>query len=145
MVGLPARGKTFISQKVCRYLQWLDFSSRVFNVGNYRRKNFGANVGHAFFDPTNKEASEQRKLAATEALQDMLLWFNNDIPDSKPAIAIYDATNSTFERRTMIVSFCNEHNLKVRFFEKKLIASIYSSSLFAMIQISLSVISEMSN
>lgn len=37
MVGLPARGKTYISRKICRYLNWLGFKSRVFNIGNYRR------------------------------------------------------------------------------------------------------------
>ena len=32
----------------------------VFNVGNYRRKNVGARQSHTFFDPTNKDAIEQR-------------------------------------------------------------------------------------
>lgn len=37
MVGLPARGKTYISRKICRYLNWMGFKSKVFNIGNYRR------------------------------------------------------------------------------------------------------------
>uniref|UniRef100_A0A0M3JDG1 6PF2K domain-containing protein n=1 Tax=Anisakis simplex TaxID=6269 RepID=A0A0M3JDG1_ANISI len=27
MVGLPARGKTYISRKLCRYLKWIGFST----------------------------------------------------------------------------------------------------------------------
>lgn len=38
MVGLPARGKSFISKKLCKYLIWLGYNSRVFNIGNYRRE-----------------------------------------------------------------------------------------------------------
>ena len=37
MVGLPARGKTYISRKICRYLSWLGYKCKVFNIGNYRR------------------------------------------------------------------------------------------------------------
>jgi 6-phosphofructo-2-kinase/fructose-2,6-biphosphatase 2 len=44
MVGLPARGKTYIARKVSRYLTWLGHRSRIFNVGNYRRQNVGTHV-----------------------------------------------------------------------------------------------------
>ncbi|OLN95284.1 putative 6-phosphofructo-2-kinase PB17E12.14c [Colletotrichum chlorophyti] len=37
MVGLPARGKSYITKKVQRYLSWLQYNSRIFNVGNRRR------------------------------------------------------------------------------------------------------------
>ncbi len=33
MVGLPARGKTFIARKMARYLIWQGVKTRVFNVG----------------------------------------------------------------------------------------------------------------
>lgn len=39
MVGLPARGKLYITNKLTRYLNWLQHDCRVFNVGNTRRKN----------------------------------------------------------------------------------------------------------
>ena len=38
MVGLPARGKSYISKKLCKYLIWLGYEARVFNIGNYRRE-----------------------------------------------------------------------------------------------------------
>ena len=44
MVGLPARGKTYTAQKIARYLSWLGYACEVFNVGNYRRSCFGAQV-----------------------------------------------------------------------------------------------------
>lgn len=47
MVGLPARGKSYFSKKVNKYLQWLGYSSRIFNIGDYRRRDFGKN--HFFF------------------------------------------------------------------------------------------------
>ena len=77
MVGLPARGKTYIARKLSRYLNWLGIRNAVFNVGNYRRKHFGAAQPHNFFDPHNLEAREQRKQAAMAALLDMNQWFSS--------------------------------------------------------------------
>ena len=44
MVGLPARGKSYVTKKLCRYLNWQQHSARIFNVGNTRRK-ANQNVG----------------------------------------------------------------------------------------------------
>lgn len=37
MVGLPARGKSYITKKVKRYLAWQQHDVRIFNVGERRR------------------------------------------------------------------------------------------------------------
>ncbi|EXJ93298.1 6-phosphofructo-2-kinase [Capronia coronata CBS 617.96] len=37
MVGLPARGKSYITKKIARYLNWLQHPTRIFNVGDRRR------------------------------------------------------------------------------------------------------------
>lgn len=42
MVGLPARGKSYITQKVARYLNWLQHDTKIFNVGHRRRIAAGA-------------------------------------------------------------------------------------------------------
>lgn len=37
MVGLPARGKSYVTKKIARYLNWLQHDTKIFNVGNRRR------------------------------------------------------------------------------------------------------------
>ena len=62
MVGLPARGKTYIANRVVRYLQFFHGApAKVFNVGNYRRQISGAKCSAGFFDPNNKEAAEAER------------------------------------------------------------------------------------
>lgn len=41
MVGLPARGKSYITKKLQRFLSWQQHESRIFNVGNRRRNAAG--------------------------------------------------------------------------------------------------------
>ncbi|KAF9106465.1 Fructose-2,6-bisphosphatase [Mortierella sp. GBA35] len=113
LVGLPATGKTLISQKVCRYLQWLGITTKVFNVGNYRRKLHGAHQLHDFFDPANPEGERSRREAAVEALEDMIYWFKKE----QGVVALYDATNSTRSRREMLMAACKKHNIQVMFIE----------------------------
>lgn len=61
MVGLPARGKSYFSKKITRYLHWLGYSCKIFNIGNYRRKFVGTtNCKANFFDNKNTEAVKQR-------------------------------------------------------------------------------------
>ncbi|KAI9473619.1 MAG: 6-phosphofructo-2-kinase-domain-containing protein [Benjaminiella poitrasii] len=113
MVGLPARGKTYISQKVCRYLTWLGIKTKVFNVGNYRRHLHGAHLPHTFFDPHNSLGEQQRREAAAAALGDMIRWFNED----QGIVAIYDATNSTKERRSWLCDRLGQEDVQVLFIE----------------------------
>ncbi|CAG8461657.1 15787_t:CDS:2, partial [Racocetra fulgida] len=97
----------------CRYLQWLSVSTKVFNVGNYRRKLHGAHQMHSFFDPHNAEGEIARKESATEALKDMIKWFLEE----DGTVAIFDATNSTRERRSMIINYCKKYDVQVMFIE----------------------------
>lgn len=43
LIVVPARGKSYISKKIYRYLNWLGFNSQVFNIGNFRRKYMSGN------------------------------------------------------------------------------------------------------
>ncbi|RWS22798.1 6-phosphofructo-2-kinase/fructose-2:6-bisphosphatase-like protein, partial [Leptotrombidium deliense] len=98
MVGLPARGKTYIAKKLTRYLNWIGINSRVFNVGEYRRQATEAYRSHDFFKPDNKEALAIRSKCAVDALEDMCRWLTEDSGE----VAVYDATNTTYIRRQMI-------------------------------------------
>lgn len=58
MVGLPARGKTHYSRKLTRYMLWMGYNAKVFNIGNKRRRKCGVkNTAMAsYYDPNNKKA-----------------------------------------------------------------------------------------
>lgn len=59
MVGLPARGKSYITKKLARYLNWLQHDTRIFNVGERRRVVAG---GPNNLEKTkSQEAEEQRQ------------------------------------------------------------------------------------
>jgi len=74
LVGLPARGKTFTSRKLARYLRWLGHTTKHFNVGNYRREISGKEMDATFFDSQNQECTRTRDLAARLCMEDMLRW-----------------------------------------------------------------------
>lgn len=84
MVGLPARGKTYISKKLTRYLNWIGmptkgtpepsgrrgavfdtpfpcFDPAVFNVGEYRREAVKNYSSYDFFKPDNEFAVKIRQ------------------------------------------------------------------------------------
>ncbi|XP_073888149.1 6-phosphofructo-2-kinase/fructose-2,6-bisphosphatase 4 isoform X6 [Macaca fascicularis] len=61
MVGLPARGKTYISKKLTRYLNWIGVPTREFNVGQYRRNMVKTYKSFEFFLPDNEEGLKIRK------------------------------------------------------------------------------------
>lgn len=97
MVGLPARGKTYISKKLSRYLNWIGINTRVFNLGEYRRHATTAYKSHEFFRQDNKVAMAIRTQCAMEALKDVCHWLENG-----GEVAVFDATNSTMDRRKLI-------------------------------------------
>jgi 6-phosphofructo-2-kinase len=124
MVGLPARGKSYITKKLSRYLNWLQHDTKIFNVGNQRRKVVGRpldptvidhssvsttgleKAGHsaAFFDPNNTQAGQLRERVAMETLDELLEYLTCE----DGTVAIFDATNSTIGRRTHIVERVRE-------------------------------------
>jgi broad specificity phosphatase PhoE/predicted kinase len=112
MVGLPARGKTFIARKIARFLSWLGYRTQVFNVGSYRRARLGSHHRHSFFDPRNQAGQAARRDVALAALSDMLAFLRGG-----GDIAIYDATNNTPERRALVRARCAAEGIEVVFVE----------------------------
>ncbi|KAM5221035.1 6-phosphofructo-2-kinase/fructose-2,6-bisphosphatase 1 isoform 1-T1 [Ctenodactylus gundi] len=90
MVGLPARGKTYISTKLTRYLNW---------IGTPTKEAVSFSV---FF-----------RQCALAALKDV----HNYLSCEEGHVAVFDATNTTRERRSLILQFAKEHGYKVFFIE----------------------------
>lgn len=122
MVGLPARGKSYICQKLRRYLAWIGYKTRIFNVGNKRRVAAlhyeqtnvpGTKHDANFFDPANAQHSSERDLLAQETLQELISWLKRG-----GNVGIHDATNSTKKRRQMLLNMCKkEPNIITMFVE----------------------------
>lgn len=147
MVGLPARGKSYITNKLTRYLNWIQHDCRVFNVGNTRRMDRDNVLGPAHrplpdtntplphtgrspevkaLSPTshgadffNPENRESTELREKWAMDtlDNLLEWVIKGPGS---VGILDATNSTKKRRLKVLKRIQERTngeLKVLFLE----------------------------
>ncbi|PAA66830.1 hypothetical protein BOX15_Mlig023078g1 [Macrostomum lignano] len=112
LVGLPARGKTYISKKLTRYLNWIGIQTKVFNLGDYRRR-ITSETSHDFFNPSNLEAARVREECARMALEDMTQYLNSECGE----IAVFDATNSTRRRRQHLLEHCEAENFRSFFVE----------------------------
>jgi len=115
LVGLPARGKTFIGNRLSRYLNWVGLNTRVFNVGMYRRRDSAGIQGAEFFNDNNKAAKELRLKWRSEALADVVSWFNDD----NGQIAIYDATNVERQARNFLCEYALKNEYKLFFVESE--------------------------
>ncbi|KAL3442643.1 hypothetical protein BJX65DRAFT_216310 [Aspergillus insuetus] len=58
MVGLPARGKSYVTKKLARYLNWLQHDTEIFNVGERRR----VAAGKSPAAPRHRNSSVQQEL-----------------------------------------------------------------------------------
>ncbi|XP_029357593.1 6-phosphofructo-2-kinase/fructose-2,6-bisphosphatase 4a isoform X5 [Echeneis naucrates] len=89
-VGLPARGKTYISKKLTRYLNWIGVSTK-----------------------DNEEGLKIRQQCASAALNDVRYY----LTEEGGQVAVFDATNTTRERRETIIQFAEQNGFKVFFVE----------------------------
>ena len=123
MVGLPARGKSYLSNRLMRYLRWLEYEVRVFNVGQLRRakakqelRETGVKAQHnaSFFDNTNEQAAQAREALAVECLESLITWLKTEGGN----VGVFDATNSNSTRRRKIVErLRQEPSIKLIFLE----------------------------
>ncbi|XP_018114401.1 6-phosphofructo-2-kinase/fructose-2,6-bisphosphatase 4 isoform X1 [Xenopus laevis] len=113
MVGLPARGKTYISKKLTRYLNWIGVPTKEFNVGQYRRDLVKTFKSFEFFLPDNEEGQKIRKQCALLALNDVRRYLGEE----GGHVAVFDATNTTRERRETILKFADQNGFKTFFVE----------------------------
>ena len=104
MVGLPARGKSYISKAIVHFFTFLGCPVRLFNAGNKRRTLGLAGAAASFFDASNKDAAQQRELMAMETLDELLQWLEH--APHGCAVGIFDATNTTVARRRAVIARC---------------------------------------
>lgn len=98
MIGLPARGKTYIARKVARYLRWINYRTRVFCLARYRQDKYGHKQAAEFFDTANQEFTKSRMELLACALEDAVGYLNRG-----GEVAILDGTNVTKPRRNLII------------------------------------------
>jgi broad specificity phosphatase PhoE len=97
-VGLPARGKSYLSKKIASYLNWIDHNCKIFSIGVYRRSIIGVNYDVKFFEENEEMFREKCVKRAIDDLVDYL--FNRG-----GKVAIIDGTNTTTNRRRMIEEY----------------------------------------
>jgi 6-phosphofructo-2-kinase/fructose-2,6-biphosphatase 2 len=109
MVGLPGRGKSYMSHRICRWLNWRGFECQIFNAGDSRRKLLHNQFVdyHWFNANSNSESYKLKENIAEETLKEMISWLSNTPRDSHK-VGIFDATNSTIERRNKIISLLSQ-------------------------------------
>lgn len=99
LVGLPARGKSYISVKLVAWLRWRGYEAELFNVGKFRRQQVTMSQSADFFDANNENAKQQRDEVAFGVLRSALEWLS-----TTGDVAVFDATNSTRARRREVLN-----------------------------------------
>lgn len=105
LVGLPARGKSFICGAVVRHLKLLGVRVRSFNAGELRRESGKAGIEADFFSSSNVEAKKERERLAMLCCGRLLEWIRA-APPGTSSIGILDATNTTMLRRQRVLETC---------------------------------------
>jgi len=98
MVGLPARGKSTIANKLKENLARDGIKTRIFNNGDLRRKLISQDTSSPeFYDPENIEAVAKREEIALKNIERARQFLIK-----KGQVAILDATNVSLNRRLKI-------------------------------------------
>ncbi len=104
LVGLPARGKSFMSARLLEGLEADGLKVKVFNNGDLRRSNLGADSAQAdFYKPDNDEGRMQREQIAILSMQQAKEFLH-----SGGQVAIMDATNGSRKRRKTLERHLND-------------------------------------
>ncbi|EGV66531.1 bifunctional 6-phosphofructo-2-kinase/fructose-2,6-bisphosphate 2-phosphatase [Yamadazyma tenuis ATCC 10573] len=138
MVGLPARGKSYITNKLTRYLNWLQHDCRVFNVGNTRRLDIANNNGPEdkplpdTHTPNNEINSPEHHGNSPKSPNHDADFFSPDnstytalrekwamdtldqlldwVLNGNGSVGVFDATNSTKRRRSRVLKRIQERS-----------------------------------
>lgn len=139
MVGLPARGKTYISKKLCRYLKWIGIKTRggyflILNRINFqystsestegrilrrqtpftvpmRRSSPLITLKHSEFESRSLSFYVYRCFLSRESARRAMDDVAQFLASGEGHVAIFDATNTTRTRRETIMKFCDSNRL----------------------------------
>ena len=112
LVALPARGKSYTSNHLSRFLNWYGLNTKVFNCGEYRRKILGGFQDAEFFNFNNKDNFEKKEEISKNCYSDLIKWL-----DDGGQVAIFDATNSNVDRRNYLCNNSGKYSDKILFIE----------------------------
>ena len=101
-VGLPGRGKSYVSRRLARFLSWLGLETCIFQVHGYRRnmQDNGSKEGtpQDYFNHENETYVKQRDKCVCSAISDMVAWLRQG-----GKVGILDGQNVQQARREMIL------------------------------------------
>jgi broad specificity phosphatase PhoE/predicted kinase len=117
MVGLPARGKSYIVKMIIRYFSWIGLKPKVFNVGSFRRDVGLQSADADFFSASNADGKKIREDLAMRVQEVMYKWLHSGKGKDEQRIAIFDATNTTIERREALAQRARSENVFLLFVE----------------------------
>ncbi len=107
MVGLPARGKSTIANRLKENLTMDGIKTRIFNNGDLRRKLTGEDTtSPAFYDPENTYGTAIREKIALTNIARAKAFIRKG-----GQVAILDATNVSLRRREKIVELVRDQPL----------------------------------
>jgi len=107
MVGLPARGKSTIAQRILENLRKDSIKSRIFNNGDLRRRLSKENTSYSeFYDPHNEAG-----VALREKYAFINMWRAKRFLENGGRVAILDATNVSPERRKELEHVLNSRRI----------------------------------
>jgi 6-phosphofructo-2-kinase/fructose-2,6-biphosphatase 2 len=104
LVGLPARGKSYLSRKLANYMNWIGYSSKVYSIGLYRRSLIGVNCNWKFFEDKDEVIIQKRQKCLYKTLDDLISFLT--CKDGK--IGILDGANTSKEKRRMIENYIKD-------------------------------------
>ena len=105
MVGLPARGKSTLAQRIREALEADGRQVAIFNNGDLRRRLLGSmSTRPEFYRPDNAEGRAMREDLCRRNLEQARQWLAQG-----GDVAILDATNVSAQRRALILEELQDH------------------------------------
>jgi hypothetical protein len=112
LCGIPGRGKTKISRRLGRYLEFFHaVPVKVIHVADYRRKLCGLMRDSVWFDPINEIAAAKREEVSLAAAQDACQF----LIEHENGVIIFDSINETHQRRFQLTTMVRK-NCKINIF-----------------------------